>query len=176
MRRRVKQQFITVNFCRVGLVALCLFLFGLNIHFHTSIVSVKKDVVETRVILEPTKKSAIEPVSEPTMKLVSVDNTIWAETPRSNTTTHVILHDHDHIDDGVDSQYGEVEWVRGVQERRKLGIEPGDEDPYALVADKELQPFFSDASDVFSLSSLHEYAYRWRPNAVREMHFVHIPK
>jgi hypothetical protein len=106
------------------------------------------------------------------------------------------------VDDGLESQYAEVEWVRGIQERRKLGLEPSDEDPYAHVPDQQLQPFSSSTSLYHfggaqvsaqksssrlealpsSLSSssrrslLDGFAYLWPQPLVKEMHFVHVPK
>jgi hypothetical protein len=65
----------------------------------------------------------------------------------------------------LDSQYAEIEWVRGVQVRRKLGLEPKDVDPYSGIADADMQPAFESS-----------YAFRWPLGSRKEMHFVHIPK
>ena len=88
-------------------------------------------------------------------------------------------------DDGISSQFEEVEWVRGIQRRRKAGLEPDDVDPYADLSD-----------DIFRLVSIrnesirssiavvpHDVSrFRWRNDAAsgraasRELHFVHVPK
>ena len=43
---------------------------------------------------------------------------------------------------GIASQYAEVNWVMGIQKRRKAGLEPGAEDPYADIPEVQLQPTF----------------------------------
>ena len=49
---------------------------------------------------------------------------------------------------GIASQYAEVNWVMGIQVRRRLGLEPGPEDPYFDIPDAQLQPSFRSGADV----------------------------
>jgi hypothetical protein len=46
------------------------------------------------------------------------------------------------LSDGLASQYAEVDWVMGIQARRKEGLEPAPIDPYADIPEEHLQPSY----------------------------------
>jgi len=50
--------------------------------------------------------------------------------------------------DGLASQYAEVDWVMGIQARRKQGLEPAPMDPYADIPEEQLQPSYRANSTV----------------------------
>lgn len=52
------------------------------------------------------------------------------------------------LSDGLSSQYAEVDWVMGIQARRKQGLEPAPIDPYADIPEEQLQPSYRANSTV----------------------------
>lgn len=105
--------------------------------------------------------------------MVATVNLKWAMGPNTNPAGPFIspprgmTEDIDDVrDDGVESQFAEVAWVMGVQERRRNGMEPSDVDPYANIP-----------LEVTRNVHIRSFAFKWlSTDSLTSMHFVHVPK
>jgi hypothetical protein len=81
-------------------------------------------------------KAATVPLVEP---IELVDTTELVESTELAESTELVA---GALSDGLASQYAEVDWVMGIQARRKQGLEPAPTDPYADLPDAHLQPTY----------------------------------
>ena len=79
--------------------------------------------------------------------------------------------------DGIVSQFAEVEWVRGIQRRRKAGLEAEELDPYIDIPDESFRiSFAGNYSPPWSHDNGIRAQFHWPREDTRELHFVHVPK
>jgi hypothetical protein len=179
-------------------LAVCFIFFNLYFHF-------QNPIHDSRTSMSARIKHLYSGFREPTVLLVDMmgedkynkDNefevvrsvqhllsptSVVASTTSSSATTTATKKDNRYFtpigldESGIESQYAEVEWVRGIQDRRKLGLEPSPEDPYSDIPDHQLfLPLYLLSQQQQSLNHV-RYVWKAQKPIALEMHFVHVPK